>query len=55
MIYHCYAHGRDNAGGRQWLHTTDSINFAVAWIIQNEDELNVLQQQLHPEPDAWPR
>jgi hypothetical protein len=54
-VYHCYAYGRDDAGGRPWLRATDSLNSAVAWMIQNEDELSALQRQLHPEPDAWPR
>lgn len=54
-VYHCYAHGRDDAGGRPWLRTTDSLNSAVAWMVQHEGELSVLQQRLHPEPDAWPR
>ncbi|MGA1813096.1 hypothetical protein VH571_11990 [Frondihabitans sp. 4ASC-45] len=55
VVYHCYAHGREDAGGRPWLRTTDSLNSAVAWMIQNESELSTLQRQLHPEPDAWPR
>lgn len=54
-LYHCYAHCRDDAGGRPWLRTTDSLNSAVAWMTQHEAELHALQQRLHPEPDAWPR
>jgi len=46
-------HGRDDAGWRPWLQTTKSSNSAVAWMIQHEDELQSVQQRLHPEPDAW--
>lgn len=54
-VYHCYAHGRDDAGGRPWLRTTESLNSAVAWMVQHQGELSALQRQLHPEPDVWPR
>ena len=53
-LYHCYAHGRDDAGGRPWLHTTDSLNSAVAWMIQHERDLAALTRRLKPEPDEWP-
>ena len=35
IVYHCYAHGRDDAGGRPWLRRADSLNSAVAWMIQH--------------------
>jgi hypothetical protein len=54
VVYHCYAYGRDDAGGRPWLRRTDSLNSAVAWMIQHEDELSALTSSLHPEPDEWP-
>lgn len=54
-VYHCYAHGRDDAGGRPWLHTSGSLNSAVAWMVQHEREITALQRQLHSEPEIWPR
>jgi hypothetical protein len=54
-VYHCYAHGRDTAGGRPWLRRCDTLNSAVAWMVQHEDELFAMQLQLRPEPDEWPR
>jgi hypothetical protein len=53
-VYHCYAHGRDDAGGRPWLRTADSLNSAVAWMIQHERDLAALTRRLHPEPEEWP-
>ena len=54
IVYHCYAHGRDDAGGRPWLRREDSLNSAVAWMVQHEAELSALTGRLHPEPDEWP-
>jgi hypothetical protein len=54
IAYHCYAHGRDDAGGRPWLRREGSLNSAVAWMIQHEAELSALTGRLHPEPDEWP-
>jgi hypothetical protein len=54
IAYHCYAHGRDEAGGRPWLCRTESLNSAVAWMIQHERELSALTSRLHTEPDEWP-
>jgi len=54
IVYHCYAHGRDDASGRPWLRREDSLNSAAAWVIQHERELSALTGQLHPEPDEWP-
>lgn len=54
IVYHCYAHGRDDAGGRPWLRREDSLNSAVAWMIQHEAELSALTGRLHPEPEEWP-
>jgi hypothetical protein len=54
IVYHCYAHGRDGAGGRPWLRTEDSLNSAVAWMVQHEMELVALTSRLHPEPEKWP-
>jgi hypothetical protein len=54
IVYHCYAHGRDDSGGRPWLRQADSLNSAVAWMIQHERELSALTSRLHPEPEEWP-
>ena len=54
VVYHCYAYGRDDAGGRPWLRCTDSLNSAVAWMIQHEGELFALTKTLTPEPEEWP-
>lgn len=54
MVFHCYAHGRDPAGGRPWLRRADTLNSAVAWMIQHEAELFALSKTLAPEPDEWP-
>ena len=54
VAYHCYAHGRDDAGGRPWLRREGSLNSAVAWMIQHQAELSALTARLHPEPDEWP-
>ena len=54
IVYHCYAHGRDDAGGRPWLCRKGSLNSAVAWMIQHERELSTLTGRLSSEPDEWP-
>jgi hypothetical protein len=54
IVYHSYAHGRDDAGGRPWLRREDSLNSAVPWMIQHEAELSALTGRLHPEPEKWP-
>ena len=54
IVYHCYAHGRDDAGGRPWLRREDSLNSAVVWMIQHDAELSALTCKLHPEPEEWP-
>ena len=54
IAYHCYAYGRDDAGGRPWLRRKGSLNSAVAWIIQHERQLSALTGCLHPEPNEWP-
>jgi len=54
IVYHCYAHGRDDAGGRPWLRREGSLNSAVAWMIQHEVELSALTGRLHPDLDEWP-
>lgn len=53
-IYHCYAHGRDDAGGRPWLRSAGTLNSAVAWMVQHERDLRAMTTKLHPEPEEWP-
>lgn len=33
IVYHCYAHSREDASGRPWLRREDSLNSAVEWMI----------------------
>ncbi|KQO48123.1 MULTISPECIES: hypothetical protein [unclassified Frigoribacterium] len=54
IVNHCYAHARDDAGGRPRLRRENSLNSAVERIIQHERELSALKGRLHPEPDEWP-
>jgi hypothetical protein len=54
FAFHGYAPGRDDGDGRPWLHREDSLNSAVAWMIQHERDLSALTGRLHPEPDEWP-
>lgn len=53
-VYDVHAHGRDDQGGRPWLRTFESLNSAVAWMVQHEAELSALTERLHAEPDEWP-
>lgn len=53
-VYHCYAHGRDDNGGRPWLQRAETLNSAVAWLVQHEGQLVKLSGTLHPEPEEWP-
>lgn len=54
VAYRCYSHGRDDAGGQPWLRQVDSLNSAVAWMIQHEEESSTLTSRLRPEPDELP-
>jgi len=49
-----YAHCRDDAGGRPWLHTAETFNSAVAWAVQHDREIHELIARSTPEPEAWP-
>ncbi|BDZ48255.1 hypothetical protein GCM10025867_04960 [Frondihabitans sucicola] len=53
-VYDAYAHCRDDNGGRPWLRTFDTLNSAVAWIIQHEDQIQAYIDRHHPEPEQWP-
>jgi hypothetical protein len=54
FVYDVYAHCRDDAGGRPWVHTATSFNSAVAWAVQHDDEIRALIARSAPEPDVWP-
>lgn len=49
--YHCYAYCRDASGRRPWLREFDSLNSAVAWMLQHEPEIRDLISRSDPEPD----
>jgi hypothetical protein len=49
--YHCYAYCRDASGRRPWLREFDSLNSAVAWMLQHEREIHDLISRSDPEPD----
>lgn len=53
-VYDCYAHCRDGGGKRPWLRTFESLNSAVAWMIQHEDQLHAFNARHDIEPDTWP-
>jgi hypothetical protein len=53
-VYDCYARCRDGGGKRPWLKTFDTLNAAVAWMIQHEAELHAFNSRHDVEPDAWP-
>jgi len=53
-VFDVYAHCRDDAGGRPWVHTASSFNSAVAWAVQHDPEIRALIARSSPEPDVWP-
>jgi len=54
FVFDVYAHCRDDAGGRPWVHTATSFNSAVAWAVQHDPEIRALIARSSPEPDVWP-
>lgn len=48
-VMDCYAYCRDEAGKRPWLKTHTSLNSAVAWMLQHEQEIRALQNRNRPE------
>lgn len=54
LVYDCYAHCRDGEGRRPWLRTTDTLDSAVAWMLQHEAEISALIGRSTPEPEVWP-
>lgn len=52
--YDAYAHCRDDANKRPWLKTFQTLNSAVAWMIQHERDIRGLIQRSLPETEAWP-
>jgi hypothetical protein len=53
-VYDCYGHCRDGGGKRPWLRIFGSLNSAVAWMIQHEDQLHAFNARYDIEPDGWP-
>jgi hypothetical protein len=53
-VFDVYAHCRDDAGGRPWLHTCEGFNAAVAWAVQHDGEIRALIARSTPEPQPWP-
>lgn len=53
-VYDVYAHCRDAGGRRPWLRTFDTLNSAVAWMVQHEPDVRALIERSSPEPEAWP-
>jgi hypothetical protein len=53
-VFDAYAHCRDDNGGRPWLRTFDTLNSAVAWMIQHEVEIRAFKDRHDDEPEEWP-
>lgn len=53
-VFDVYAHCRDDAGGRPWVHAATSFNSAVAWAVQHDAEIRAVIARSAPEPEAWP-
>jgi hypothetical protein len=53
FAFDVYAHCRDDAGGRPWVHTASSFNSAVAWAVQHDAEIRALIARSAPEPEVW--
>jgi hypothetical protein len=53
-VYDAYAFCRDEGGRRPWLRTFESLNSAVAWMIQHEDQIQGFNARHDVEPDRWP-
>ncbi|GAA4682669.1 hypothetical protein [Frondihabitans cladoniiphilus] len=53
-VFDAYAHCRDAKGGRPWLRTFDTLNSAVAWMVQHEAQLRAFNDRHDPEPEEWP-
>lgn len=50
-VMDCYAYCRDEGGKRPWLKTFASLNSAVAWMLQHEEEIHDLINRNQPEPN----
>jgi len=48
--YHCYAYCRDRENKRPWLRESQTLNGAVAWMLQHEPEIRDLIAVCFPEP-----
>jgi len=53
-VFDAYAHCRDDGGRRPWLRTFETLNSAVAWMVQHEHHVRALIARSAPEPEAWP-
>jgi hypothetical protein len=53
-VFDAYARCRDKNGGRPWLRTFDTLNSAVAWMIQHEAEIRTFNDRHDDEPEEWP-
>lgn len=49
--YHAYAHCRDAENRRPWLREFETLNSAVAWMLQHEQDIRALIGRLGPEPE----
>lgn len=54
FVFDCYAHCRDENGGRPWLFTAEKFGSAVAWMLQHEREITRVIARSEPEPEPWP-
>ena len=53
-VFDVYAHCRDAQGRRPCLRTFESLNSAVAWMLQHEAEIGALIVSSSPELEPWP-
>ena len=54
LVFDAYAHCRDAQGRRPWLRTFESLNSAVAWMLQHDAEIGALIASSSPELEEWP-
>ena len=54
LAFDVYAHCRDEHGRRPWLQTASTLNSAVAWAIQHDEDIRALIAKNFPELEVWP-